>query len=96
MGRASGQDASRTLPWGGVSGTANREETSGSTQDTLERLYLSAGLGTPGDSPGGAGGSGWGEDCLGFPAEDAAPATRTLTGEAEEDEYEYFKNSILK
>ena len=39
--------------------------------------------------PGGAGGSGWGEDCLGVPAEDTAPATRTLTGKAEDDEYEY-------
>ena len=31
----------------------------------LEGLYLSAGLGTPRDSPGRAGGSGWGEGCLG-------------------------------
>ena len=57
---------------------SDREEASGPTQDTLEGLYLSAGLGTPRDSPGGAGGSGWGEDCLGFSAEAAAPATRTL------------------
>ena len=36
---------------------------------TLEGLYLSAGLGTPRDSPGRAGGSGWGEGCLGCSAE---------------------------
>ena len=54
-----------------------REETSGPTQDTLEGLYLWAGLGTPWDSPGGAGGSGWGEGGLGFFAEAAAPTTRT-------------------
>ena len=52
------------------------EETSGPTQDTLEGLYLWAGLGTPQDSPGRAGGSGWGEGCLGLSAEAAAPATR--------------------
>ena len=57
-------------PCGGVSGTSNQEETSGLTRDTLEGLYLSTGLGTPQDSPGRAGGSGWGEGCLGFSAED--------------------------
>ena len=56
---------------------SNREETSGPTQDTLERLSLSAGLGTPRDPPGGAGGNSQGEGCLGFPAEAAAPATWT-------------------
>ena len=56
---------------------SNREETSGPTQDTLEGLYLLAGLGTPRDSPGRAGGSGWGEGRLGFSAEAAAPMTRT-------------------
>ena len=38
----------------------------------MEGLYLSAGLGTPQYSPGRAGGSGWGEGCLGFSAEAAA------------------------
>ena len=77
MVRASSEDASRTPPCGGVSGMSNREETSGPTQDTLEGLYLSAGLGTPRDSPGRAGGSGWGEGRLGFSVEAAAPATWT-------------------
>ena len=40
----------------------------GKTQDTLERLCLSAGLGTPRDPPGRAGRSGWGEGSLDFPA----------------------------
>ena len=56
---------------------SDREETSGPTQDMLEGLYLSAGLGTPRDSPERAGGSGWGEGCLGFSAEAAAPVTQT-------------------
>ncbi|KAK3541945.1 hypothetical protein QTP86_008164 [Hemibagrus guttatus] len=42
-------DASWTSPWGGVSGMPHREETPGKTQDTLERLCLSADLGTPRD-----------------------------------------------
>ncbi|KAI3369582.1 hypothetical protein L3Q82_024487 [Scortum barcoo] len=33
--------------WGGVPGMSHREEAPGKTQDTLERLCLSAGLGTP-------------------------------------------------
>ncbi|KAK3545623.1 hypothetical protein QTP70_008562, partial [Hemibagrus guttatus] len=37
------------------------EEAPGKTQDTLERLCLSAGLGTPRGPSGRAGGSGWGE-----------------------------------
>ncbi|KAI3360192.1 hypothetical protein L3Q82_014510 [Scortum barcoo] len=36
------------------------EEASGKTQDTLEKLCLSAGLGTPRGPPGRAGGSVWG------------------------------------
>ncbi|MED6281826.1 hypothetical protein CHARACLAT_025900 [Characodon lateralis] len=32
---------------GGVPGTSHREEAQGTTQDTLEGLCLSAGLGTP-------------------------------------------------
>ena len=43
---ASGQDASWTSPWGVVSGMPIGEETLGQTEDTLERLYLSTGLGT--------------------------------------------------
>ncbi|KAI3368497.1 hypothetical protein L3Q82_025510 [Scortum barcoo] len=41
-------------------------EAPGKTQDTLERLCLSAGLGTPRDPPGRAGGSVWGEGSLGI------------------------------
>lgn len=40
---------------------SHEEESPGQTQDTLERLYLSAGLGMPQYCPGYAGGSG----CLG-------------------------------
>lgn len=40
------------------------EETPWQTQDMLEILNLLACLGTPWDSPGGAGGSGWGEESL--------------------------------
>ncbi|KAI3359219.1 hypothetical protein L3Q82_002740 [Scortum barcoo] len=39
---------------------SHREEASGKTQDTLEKLCLSAGLGTPRGPPGRAGGSVWG------------------------------------
>ena len=44
------------------------EEAPGKTQDTLEGLCLSAGLGTPRGPPGRAGGSGRGEGSLGLPA----------------------------
>ncbi|KAI3377383.1 hypothetical protein L3Q82_008573, partial [Scortum barcoo] len=40
---------------------SHREEASGKTQDTLEKLCLSAGLGTPRGPPGRAGGSVWGK-----------------------------------
>lgn len=36
----------------GVSGTSHQMETSGQTQDLLERLYLIVGLGTSGYPPG--------------------------------------------
>ncbi|XP_008431024.1 protein cornichon homolog 4 isoform X1 [Poecilia reticulata] len=36
------------------------------TQDTLEGLCISAGLGTPYDPPGGAGPRGWGKESLGL------------------------------
>ncbi|KAI3354196.1 hypothetical protein L3Q82_018734 [Scortum barcoo] len=52
------------------------EEAQGKTQDTLERLCLSAGLGTPQGPPGRAGGSVWGEGSLGISAQTAASATR--------------------
>lgn len=52
-------------------------EIPGQTQDTLERLCLLAGLGTPSDAPGRLGGSGWGEGSLGFPVKDTVPVTRT-------------------
>ncbi|KAK3533211.1 hypothetical protein QTP70_013614 [Hemibagrus guttatus] len=51
-------DASWTSPWRGVPGMPHREEAPGKTQDTLERLCLSAGLGTPWGPSGRAGGSG--------------------------------------
>ena len=54
---------------GEVPGTSHWEETPGKTQDTLERLCLSAGLGTPRGPPGRAGGSGRGQGCLGFSAQ---------------------------
>ena len=44
--RASGQDASWTSPWGGVSDMPIQEEILGQTRDMLEILYLSACLGT--------------------------------------------------
>ncbi|KAI3375158.1 hypothetical protein L3Q82_021682 [Scortum barcoo] len=51
----------------------------GKTQDTLERLCLSTGLGTPRGPPGRAGGSVWGEGGLGISAQTAASATRSRT-----------------
>ncbi|KAK3526553.1 hypothetical protein QTP70_030693, partial [Hemibagrus guttatus] len=48
-------------PWRGVPGMPHWEEAPGKTQDTLERLCLSAGLGTPWGPSGRAGGSVWGE-----------------------------------
>ena len=44
--RASGQNASWTFPWGGVSGMPIQKETPGPIEETLERLNLLAGLGT--------------------------------------------------
>jgi len=40
----------------------------GQTQKLLEGLYISSGLGTPPDPPGGTGECGWGEGSLGGPA----------------------------
>ena len=53
------------------------EETPGKTQDTLERLCLSASLGTRRGPPGRAGGSGREHGRLGFSVKAAAPATRS-------------------
>ncbi|KAK3558502.1 hypothetical protein QTP86_018153, partial [Hemibagrus guttatus] len=44
VARASVSDASGTSPWRDVPGMPHREEAPGKTQDTLERLCLSAGL----------------------------------------------------
>ncbi|KAI3351626.1 hypothetical protein L3Q82_020238 [Scortum barcoo] len=54
------------------------EEAPGKTQDTLEKLCLSAGLGTPQSPPGKAGGSVSGEGSLGISAQTAASATLVL------------------
>ncbi|KAI3365602.1 hypothetical protein L3Q82_010686 [Scortum barcoo] len=56
------------------------EEAPGKTQDTLERLCLSAGLGTPQNPPGRAGGSIWGEGRLlvGAPKEKAFESLRNV------------------
>uniref|UniRef100_A0A8C6LIA4 Platelet-derived growth factor (PDGF) family profile domain-containing protein n=1 Tax=Nothobranchius furzeri TaxID=105023 RepID=A0A8C6LIA4_NOTFU len=52
-----------------------RQKAPGSTQDTLERLHLQSGPGTPWGPAGGAGGGGRGEDGLELPSWDA---TQTL------------------
>ncbi|TKS65366.1 R2 Retrovirus-related Pol polyprotein from type I retrotransposable element [Collichthys lucidus] len=62
VARASREDASWTSPWGDVPGTSLREAAPGKTQDTLEGLCLSAGLGTPWGPPGRAGQSGRGDN----------------------------------
>ncbi|MEQ2235866.1 hypothetical protein ILYODFUR_006588, partial [Ilyodon furcidens] len=77
VARASIPDASWTPSSGGVPGTSHREEAQGTAQDTLEGLYLSAGLGTPWAPPGGAGRGVWGEGRLGVSAESAAPVTQS-------------------
>ena len=46
MVQASGQDASWMSPLGSVSVMPIWEENLGQAEDTLERLYLSVGLGT--------------------------------------------------
>ncbi|KAK3550515.1 hypothetical protein QTP70_000068 [Hemibagrus guttatus] len=61
VARASVSDASGMSPWRGVPGVPHREEALGKTQDTLERLCLSGGLGTPRGPSRRAGGSVWGE-----------------------------------
>ncbi|KAK3515853.1 hypothetical protein QTP70_034764, partial [Hemibagrus guttatus] len=61
VAQASVSDASRMSPWRGVLGMPHREEAPGKTQYMLERLCLSAGLGTPRGPSGRTGGSVWGE-----------------------------------
>ena len=79
MVRAFDQDATRAPPFGGFPGTSDWEETPRQTQNPLERLYISSGLGTPRDPPGGAGERCWGEGGLESPAEPTASATRPRT-----------------
>ncbi|PWA21848.1 hypothetical protein CCH79_00017580 [Gambusia affinis] len=57
-------------------GTFHTEDTQRKIQTKLEGLCLSAGLGIPWDSSGGARRSGWGEGSLGLPSESATPVTR--------------------
>ena len=55
MAGASDKDASRAPSCGGLLGTSHVEETPGWTQNLLEGLHISSGLGTPWDPPGGDG-----------------------------------------
>ncbi|KAI3363966.1 hypothetical protein L3Q82_001544 [Scortum barcoo] len=80
--------------WGGVPGMSHREEASGKTQDTLEKLCLSAGLGTPRGPPGRAGGSVWGEGSLGISAQTAASATRSRTKRMKKMKKKKMKNVL--
>ena len=52
-----------------VSGTSDWEEIQGQTQNMLEGLHISPGLGTLWDPSGGADEHCWGERCLGFIAQ---------------------------
>ena len=54
-----------------------QEETPGQTKDTLEKLYLSAGLRMSQCPPRGVGGHGREEECLDFPAQAVSPVTQT-------------------
>jgi len=65
---ASDEDDPRAPPVRGFLGMSNWEETPGQTQNPLEGLYTSSGLGTPRDIPGETGECGWGEGSLGGPA----------------------------
>ena len=58
VAQASAQDAFWKPPVRGVPDMSHREEASWPTQDQVEGLYLSPGLGMPGGPSGGAGGSG--------------------------------------
>ena len=76
MVQASGPDASWTSPLGDVLVMLIREETLGHTEDMLERLFLSAGLGTSWCPPGGNGGSGRGKERLDLSAKTTDPMTQ--------------------
>ncbi|PWA20531.1 hypothetical protein CCH79_00003565 [Gambusia affinis] len=78
----------------GVSGTSRFEEAPGKTQDTLKRPCLSAGLGTPGESPGGARTSGWGERSLDLPFEAATP--HYPTPDKPDETLEPFFDSLVR
>ncbi|KAI3375876.1 hypothetical protein L3Q82_003763 [Scortum barcoo] len=70
---------------GGVPGMSHREEASGKTQDTLERLCLSDWPGNASGSPGRAGGSVWGEGGLGISAQTAASTRDPVPDQADEN-----------
>ena len=95
MVQISGQDVSWTSPWGDVSDTPIWEETPGQTEDTLERLYLWAGLGTSWCPPGGVGGSGRGEERLVLPAPALAPVTPTRRSSRKRNKTKCFLLLIL-
>ena len=63
-----------------------QEETPGQTQDTLERLYLSAGWGTSWCPPRGVGGNVWGKEHLDLPAQAVAPATQSWNSRRKRNE----------
>ncbi|KAK3523213.1 hypothetical protein QTP86_022937 [Hemibagrus guttatus] len=97
--RASVSDASGTSPWRGVPGMPHQEEAPGKTQDTLERLCLSAGLGTPRGPSGRAGGSVWGEGAPGLTGKRSQPRSTTVynqhAGELIDDESEQEAGCML-
>ncbi len=96
VARISVPDVSWTSIWGGIPGLSHREEAPGKTQDTLKGLCLSACLATPWGSPGGAGGSVWGEGSLEFLAETAAPTTRLrISGLMMDGWMLYFSDLLL-
>lgn len=76
----SGKDASWMPPYGVDLSMSDWEETLRRTQDTLERLYLSADLGTPWSPPRKAGRGGWGKSFLNLPDQAAASETWQVGG----------------
>ncbi|KAI3365007.1 hypothetical protein L3Q82_001174 [Scortum barcoo] len=76
---------------------SHRREASGKTQDTLEKLCLSAGLGTFGVPPEElAGGSVWGEGSLGISTQTAASRDDPVPDQADEEEEEKKKKKKIK
>lgn len=55
-----------TPPRGGAEDMSNWEETTGQTENTLEGLHVTAGLGASWDPLGRAAGCGFGDGCLGY------------------------------